>query len=59
MTTPCEKTEVIQYIRQDVSEIKGDVKSLLAYQNKLIGIVVGITSVLTIGFNLITFYFKK
>lgn len=35
MNTPCEKTEVIEMIREDVTEIKTDVKTLLLchYQN--------------------------
>ena len=59
MNIPCNKTEVIDMIKDDVTEIKSDVKSLLEFKNKLLGIIAGITATTTLFFNLILFIFKK
>jgi len=32
MSTPCEKNEVINIIRDDVKEVKGDIKTLLEFK---------------------------
>lgn len=37
MNTPCEKTEIIASMSEDVREIKGDVKTLLARHNQSLG----------------------
>jgi len=37
MTHECKKEEVIEIVREDVREIKADVKTLLASKNKMDG----------------------
>ena len=37
MNTPCEKTEIIKVMSDDVREIKMDVKTLLAHHHQSIG----------------------
>jgi len=49
----CEKEQVIDYIRQDVVEIKKDVKELLSFKSKVIGIQIAITTSITLIFNLL------
>lgn len=58
MTAPCEKTEVIEMIKCTVEMTSADVKQLLAYQNKVIGIVIGVSSTCSIIVFLITTFLK-
>ena len=37
MSDPCQKTELINLIHSDTSEIKGDVKLLLAHHHQSVG----------------------
>lgn len=37
MNQPCEKHEIIEVIRDDLKEIKGDVKTLLVFHYKGVG----------------------
>lgn len=49
MSTPCEKAD-------DISEIKKDIKELLAFKNKALGIIIAVTtmfSILTFTVNII------
>jgi hypothetical protein len=55
----CSKKEVIEIIRQDLAEVKTDVKKILAYNNKLIGFTIGVSSTVTVIFNIIVFIFKR
>ncbi len=38
MKHECSKEEIIDIVREDVKEIKGDVKTLLASKNKIEGV---------------------
>jgi len=44
--------ELLEYIRDDLKELKKDVKVLLQYKNYSLGIVAGITLVISIGVNI-------
>lgn len=59
MSTPCNKTEVIDIIRDDVHEIKGDIKDLLTFKNKLIGFILASSTICTLIGNIIVFVIKK
>ena len=59
MNTPCEKSEVINIIREDVKEIRKDVKDLISFKAKVIGIQIGISFVITGVINLIVLIIKK
>jgi hypothetical protein len=59
MNTPCEKSEVINIIREDVKEIRKDVKDLVSFKAKVIGIQIGISFVITVLFNLLILIIKK
>ena len=59
MNTPCEKSEVINIIREDVKEIRKDEKDLISFKAKVIGIQIGISFVITGVINLIVLIIKK
>jgi hypothetical protein len=59
MTTPCDKTEIIDYIKQRVERIDEKTDLLVADRNKLKGFIIGIVSIITMAFNLIILIFKK
>jgi len=63
MNSPCEKSDVIQYMRDDIKEIKSDVKMLLEIRNKQSGfnkaLNIVITGMTTIIFNVVVLIFKK
>jgi len=45
--------EIIDMLREDIREIKKDVKTILALKNKVYGIVFGVSAVVSLGFNYI------
>lgn len=48
MNTPCEKTEVIDIILSEIKEIKADVKEMIKFQSKIIGVVAAVFSISTL-----------
>ena len=59
MTTPCEKTEVIDIIRQDLKEVKSDIKILLKFKNQFMAIALTISTMVTVIANVLVFLIKK
>jgi hypothetical protein len=59
MNTPCEKTEIINYIKERVDRIDIKTDLLLADRNKMKGLILGVTGAITIIFNLVILIFKK
>ena len=59
MTIPCEKTEIINYIKERVDKIDNKTDLLVADRNKMKGLILGVTGVITIVFNLVILIFKK
>ena len=59
MNQPCEKSEVIQYIKESVDKIDDKLDSVVEFKNKAMGIIIGITTVVTLIFNLIILVVKK
>jgi hypothetical protein len=59
MSSPCEKTEVVNMIRDDVKEIKGDIKDLLRVKNRMIGFILGTSTLCTLLGNILIFIVKK
>lgn len=48
MTEPCLKEETIEFIKDDVTIIKSDVKELLEIKNKVVGGIKVLTMVCTV-----------
>jgi hypothetical protein len=48
MGVPCDKTEVISMINETVKETRRDVKDLLAFKNKALGIIITVTVIFQI-----------
>ena len=59
MNQPCEKSEVIQYIKESVDKMDAKLDSVIEFKNKALGIIIGITTVVTVVFNLIILIVKK
>jgi hypothetical protein len=59
MTHDCSKKEVIEIMREDVKEIKGDVKTLLSSKYKIDGSILTMQFVISIGVTLIAAWFSK
>lgn len=53
MPLPCDKTEVIHFIHEDLKEIKGDVKDLLKFKNRLLGIIIASSTVCSLIWQMI------
>jgi hypothetical protein len=45
----CDKDKVIDMIRDDLKEIKRDIKDLLAFKWQLIGICIAVSTIISIG----------
>lgn len=58
MSMPCEKTEVINIIKDDVKEIKTDIKDLLQFKNKILGITIATSAVCTVFAHIIGLLIK-
>lgn len=48
MSTPCQKIEVIDIIKNDVKEIKTDIKDLLQFKNRILGITIATSTFCTL-----------
>jgi len=48
----CDKEVVIEIIREDLAEIKKDVKDLLAFKWQLIGITISVSAIIGLGFKI-------
>ena len=43
--------QVIDIIRDDIKEIRSDVKTLLGLKNKVYGLIIGVSGIVTVLFN--------
>jgi hypothetical protein len=63
MTTPCEQKENISLLRDDIKEIKVDVKELIRFKSQILGVVAATFTISTFfGFiigALIDVYYKR
>lgn len=54
----CQKTEIIEVIREDIKEIKHDVKDILKFKYQTIGIIVACSAFFTVIGNALILIFK-
>jgi hypothetical protein len=54
----CQKTEIIDVIRDDIREIKTDVKDILKFKYQTVGIIVACSAFFTILGNALILIFK-
>ena len=54
----CHKEDFINYMHDDIKEIKSDTKKILAFQNKAIGLIIGIPTLISIFALVISSFLK-
>lgn len=53
MTSPCQKEDVLMMIRDDLKEVKADVKEIMKFKWQITGIVVFVSAIISIGAKLL------
>ena len=56
---PCSKTEMIDMIHEDLRDIKKDIRSLLEFKNRALGIILTITAITNFLMGVILILIRK